>query len=137
MCNFCVLSFIEENDLLDPINDQHLFALHFVFLPRINRALEHFKMAWNDHGLRTEGNQTPRQMFTVGALRLQQSGLAALDFFDAIPETYGVGEEGVSAQEESDAVILPPITFNLTDDQMSELRSRVLPTAVTLELICM
>lgn len=46
--------YLEQNDLLDPINEEHLFALHYVFLPRINRALKHFVGAWNNHGVRTE-----------------------------------------------------------------------------------
>ena len=32
---------------LDPLNELHLFALHFVFLPRINRILVEFVTAWN------------------------------------------------------------------------------------------
>ena len=119
--------FLEESDLLDPINDQHLFALHFVFLPRINGALDHFRMAWNDHGLHTERNRTPRQIFTAGALRLRHSGSPALDFFDGVPETYGIDQEGLSAQAESGGVEIPPIRVNLTSDQLSELQSRVLP----------
>ena len=119
--------FLEENDLLVPINDKHLFALHFVFLPRINRALEHFKRAWNDHGLRTERNQTPRQLFTTGALSLRHSGLAALDFFSSVPDTYGIDDEAIATQQESDGVEIPPLRINLSDEQISELQSRVLP----------
>ena len=118
--------FLEENNFLDPINDQHLFALHFVFLPRINRALEYFRMAWNEHGLRTEGNQTPRQLFAAGALRLRHSDSVALDFFDMIPESYGVDEGSVTVQE-SGGVEIPPLRINITDEQMAELNSRVLP----------
>lgn len=37
--------YLEYNDLLDPIDEVHLFAVHYVFLPRINRALEKFGTA--------------------------------------------------------------------------------------------
>ena len=30
--------YMEQHDLLDPINENHLFALHYVYLPRINRG---------------------------------------------------------------------------------------------------
>ena len=30
------------NNLLNPVNDLHLFALHYVYVPRINRALAKF-----------------------------------------------------------------------------------------------
>ena len=28
--------YMEENDMLDPLDEEHLFALHFVYLPKIN-----------------------------------------------------------------------------------------------------
>lgn len=35
--------FMEYQDLLDPTNEQHLYALHYVYTPRINLALSLFK----------------------------------------------------------------------------------------------
>ena len=69
--------FLEETDLLDPINDQHLFALHCFFFAE-NKQQDHLE--W--HGMimgcvRTERNQTPRQIFKAGALRLRHSGSPA------------------------------------------------------------
>ena len=31
---------MEENRVLDPLNESHLFCLHYVFLPRINKHLK-------------------------------------------------------------------------------------------------
>ena len=45
------------------------------------------------HGIRTEHNKTPNQLFTAGALQLQHAGLVALDFFDQIPDGYGIDED--------------------------------------------
>ena len=39
---------------------------------------------------------TPNQLFTAGTLRLRHSGLAAVDFFDSVPDDYGTEEDGVS-----------------------------------------
>lgn len=36
--------FLEHHNLLDPINEVHLYALRYVFLPRINEALQHCSM---------------------------------------------------------------------------------------------
>ena len=61
----CVTSlfyFLEQNNLLDPINEKHLYALHYVFIPRINRSLQQFHLMWNNHGLRTEQGKTPNQI---------------------------------------------------------------------------
>ena len=57
--------FMEQQDLLDPLNEIHLYIIHYVFLPRINRSLRKFQDAWNHHSLRTEGNSTPHQLFTL------------------------------------------------------------------------
>ncbi|CAD6934661.1 unnamed protein product, partial [Tilletia caries] len=60
---------LEEMRVLDVDCDVHLWALHFVFLPQLNGALEHFVRMWNNHKMRTPGlgNQTPEQMFLQGA----------------------------------------------------------------------
>ena len=112
--------YLEQNNLLNPITEEHLFALHYVFLPRINRALKQFQAAWNDHGVRTEQGQTPNQLFTAGALRLRRSGLPALDFFLTVPEDYGYEEEGTAPDEDDEGGIeVPPLRIQLTDDQIS------------------
>ena len=46
--------YLEQHDMLNPINDVHLFALHYVCLLRINRALKDFVSYWNHHGIRTQ-----------------------------------------------------------------------------------
>ena len=51
---------------LDPLNELHLFTLHFVFLPRINRMLAEFVTAWNNHPMHTSKNQSPLQIWTQG-----------------------------------------------------------------------
>lgn len=113
--------YLECNDLLDPINEGHLFAIHYIFLPRINKSLEQFQAAWNCHGLRTESGSTPNQLFTVGALRLRHSGMAAVDFFESIAEEYGTEEDGVAPDDDDDGVVVPRTSLNLTDEQSSEL----------------
>ena len=54
-----IFNFLQERMLLDPLHEEHLFALHFVFLPRINASLSEFKQQWNHHGMRTTRHQTP------------------------------------------------------------------------------
>ncbi len=72
--------YLEQNGYLDPNNTFHRYALHYVYLPRINKSLNAFREGWNCHGIRTEHNLSPHQMFVRGALRLQRSGLDAVDF---------------------------------------------------------
>jgi hypothetical protein len=121
--------FLEHNEILNPIDSIHVFALHYIYLPRINRALQQFLEAWNNHGVRTEHGQTPNQLFTSGSLRLRNSGLAALDFFDSVPETYGIDSDlGVSDDEDdTEGVEIPPTELDLSSENISELQSSVNP----------
>ncbi len=117
---------LEQLDLLDPVSEIHLYALHYVFLPRINSALNHFQSGWNHHPIRTERNRSPHQLFAVGALSLQHQGLAALDFFDHIDEDYGVEEEGLITEDDV-GVEVPELQFRLSDVHLERLRHLVDP----------
>lgn len=128
--------YLEEQELLNPLNSQHIYALHYVFIPRINRALTHFQDAWNNHGIRTERGYTPNQLFTAGALRLRNAGSTALDFFDAVPDTYGIEGEGVangSSDSDEEGVVVPPVCFELTEEQFSLLQRTVNPLSTSEE----
>ncbi len=46
MILFC---YLEEEYLLNSENEIHVFALHYVYLTRINQALQQFSVAWNEH----------------------------------------------------------------------------------------
>ena len=81
----CVLShfkdmfyFMEENKILERSNELHLFALHFVYLPRIQKSLNSFQEAWNHHQISTEGNKSPYQLWMSGMMdqnRVDQRGV--------------------------------------------------------------
>ena len=110
----------------DPINERDLFALHYVFIPRINEALQSFQEAWNHHHIRTERGMTPNQLFVAGALQLRNSGLVAVDFFDNVPEDYGSTEEGVPAND-SEGVQILSSSIHIADQQIQQLQERVNP----------
>ena len=79
---------MEDYGLLDADCEEDLFALHYVFLPRINNQLVQFVSAWNRHPLRTENGLTPLQLWNRGLLsgsaELQNdiaSGLSVADHY--------------------------------------------------------
>ena len=120
--------FMEDQGMLDPVNERDLFALHYVFIPRINLSLSKFQEGWNNHGMRTERNMTPNQLYAYGALQLQHSGLVALDFFDHVTEEYGLDDDGDSVNENStEGVPIPRSAFHLTEEQLELLQSEVNP----------
>ena len=56
----------EDLQLLNMDDIRDLYALHFVFIPIIQRHLELFQQGWAHHSLRTEHNKTPQQLWIVG-----------------------------------------------------------------------
>ena len=119
--------FMEQNDLLDPLNEKHLYAIHYVYVPRINKALMHFKDGWNHHPIRTARNKSPHQLFTAGMLLLQNSGLTALDFFDRVDADYGIDDDASVPSEDTNAVQIPESTYILNDESFELLRHAVDP----------
>ena len=57
---------LEDRNLLDPGNEVDLFALHYIYLPRINNALHVFQDSYSHHRLRTARNCSPFQLWITG-----------------------------------------------------------------------
>lgn len=122
--------YLEHHSLLDPLNEHHLWALHYIFIPRINRSLQEFVNSWNNHPLRTAGHKSPQQLFTAGALLLQNSQIAALDFFDSVDESYGIDPDGpIPVSEEG--IIIPQTTLRFSEGDMQLLQQHVHPCGVS------
>ena len=66
---------LEDCGLLDPENDTHLYALHYVYLPRINPTF------LNQHPLTSCNCMTPQQLWMQGMLQNIHSGYTAVDDF--------------------------------------------------------
>ena len=113
---------LENSDLLDPTQEIHLYSLHYIYLPRINRSLSSFREAWNHHRIRTEHNKTPHQFFTEGTLHLHSSGLASLDFLD---KSYGTEDDLVISSPDDEGVHVPENCLTLTDEHFEELQRGV------------
>lgn len=119
--------FYKHQNLLDPDNDVHRCTLHYTYLPRINHSLDIFKDCWNHHGVRTEHNMSPNQLFTSVALRLRRAGIQALNFFNTVDNTYGAYEYPIERDDHT--VHVPPNRFRLSDSVLSQLRITVNPMA--------
>ncbi len=64
-----VLHSLEDEGLLDPSDSIHLFCAQHVFLPRLQRDLNVFRVGWDNHPLRTEQNLSPQHLWTMGLLQ--------------------------------------------------------------------
>ena len=57
---------IKNEGLLDHMDKEHFFCLHFVYIPRLQKSLDEFVFQGNSHTVSTEGNLSPEQLFTTG-----------------------------------------------------------------------
>ena len=69
---------LEDRGLLDINNANHLIALQVVYIPEVNRRLHSFQSAWNKHGIRTEGNKIPEELWMAGALEHSSQDYSAI-----------------------------------------------------------
>ena len=87
-----------ESLVFDTTNEVHLFALHLVYIPLINEALQELSEAWNCHSLSTEGNLSPRQLWVQGMLTSQNTNYSAVASVQDNEEInwneYGIDEDG-------------------------------------------
>ena len=116
VCRFkSIFCSMEENDLLDPLNDLHLYVLHLIFLPSINNALRELLQDWNNHHLSSEHNFSPYQLWRLG---LNSYQISNSEEFNELRkngwESFGIDYEGPLPSEEDDDVIVPGINFPLT-----------------------
>ena len=68
---YSIFCYLEEQGYLNPVNEIHLFCLHYVFLPRINQHMHMFVDGWDNHPISSEGNATPNQLWIMGLHRAQ------------------------------------------------------------------
>ena len=106
---------MESNNILDPLNDLHLYALHHTYIPRINRALKEFQKAWNFHGLSSEKGISPIKLFTLGIAQLEAAGKISEDFYATVGAEYGTDIDGPVPilEEESRTVDVEPVQLNI------------------------
>ena len=118
-----IFFYMEESNILDPLAEVHLFCLHYVYLPRINRALTEFVEQWNQHPVSTEENRSPYQLWVSGMLASANSlSTAVCGVIDGTEEPllqyYGVDEDGpIVADDDDNIVNVPPLNIELSQEQ--------------------
>ena len=63
---------LENEGVLDPANEVHKCALHYVYMPRINKTLDKFSNNWKYHLLSSAGNRSPYLVWHCGMVRLMR-----------------------------------------------------------------
>ena len=111
---------LEDRGTLNPLNEVDLFCLHYVFLPRINKALQQFTECWNNHNISSEHNFTPNQLFIRGAIRQ--------NMLPSTPQIlHSSGSTHDLQQLEVEEVAVPRMQFKPCDNLLTLLNTQVDP----------
>lgn len=118
--------YLETNQLLDPLSDADLFCLHYVFIPRINQALEEFTLQHNHHPIRTEHARSPVQLFHQHQLTSESDIRETQEPISRF-QLYGIEDEGPvgDVHADTDAVTVNPPRLLLSEEQASLLGQHV------------
>lgn len=124
-----IFYFLEECHMLDPNNELHLFSLHYVYLPRINRALQEMERDWAHHPISSANNRSPFQLWFSRMHHLSHVDPQSVE--DALVNTwngYGIDEEAPFPEVETDNnVVIPSSLVQLNENQQSVLQQQVNP----------
>ena len=111
---------LESIGLLNPLSESDLYALHYVYIPRINQQLHAFVGAWSSHSIRTASGCSPMQLFVQHTL--QGRGPETEDFH---LQQYGIDPDGPIPPLEIAQVEVPRSTIVLNDEQFAALQACV------------
>ena len=128
-----LFSHLENSGVLDALNEEHLLALHYIYLPRINRALDEFVQDWNNHPLSTEGNRSPLSLWHSGVTSLINSQYSAIENIIGGNNNWqdlGIDDDSpVPCPRADNDLQVPEFNVNLTDEQWQHVRNAVNPLA--------
>ncbi|XP_022806612.1 uncharacterized protein LOC111343694 [Stylophora pistillata] len=123
--------YFEEQGLLQIDNEIHLYCLHYVFQPRINRHLEDFRSGRDCHPLSTERNRSPNQLWIEGPMRSENPliGQDVTLYVKAEIDSYGIDMEGPVpfTTGSRDLLEIPPIYCPLHDTESNDMNQFIDP----------
>ena len=113
--------FLEDQSLLDPLNDQHIAALHNTYMQEINDKLNMWQQAWAKHRMRTT-RTSPMRLWIAGQA---QNPIGVVDLL--LDDLWEYGVEGHVDNDENNTedvrpIFSPPLLI-LSENCMSELSS--------------
>ena len=130
VCHFQnIVYFLENRQLLDPLHEIHLYALHCVYIPRIIKALLEMQQAWAFHPISSANNRSPNQLWHYGMTQLLHlDPQSANDVMIGPWNEYGLDEEAPMPPVDTDNdVVVPESRIALTPAQEQNLQQTVDP----------
>lgn len=99
---------MEEENILNEFDEIDLFALHYIYMPRIQKSLQEFTDQWNCHSLSTMNNVSPLQLWQTSFIENSSQNMNEDHFYDENPLEYGVEPEGPLPELITDNNIVVP-----------------------------
>lgn len=107
---------MEQSGILDPLSDLHVYFLHYIYLPRIERSLREFMVQMNNRSVSTEQNKPLIQLCSAGILLNINSSHTTLTEVELDLYRFATEAESlVHVNDEDYQVQLNPPTCQLTE----------------------
>lgn len=123
--------YMEKCEILDPLNQLHLFSLHYCFIPKINEALVKFQEGWNMHPMSGCHGKSPTQMYITGLNTLKLKNIIADDFSQPVDSMYGVTDDELKnparSTRQSTVINVPKIPNPFCISKFEVLKARFNP----------
>lgn len=126
----------EDEQILNPEDNIHKMALQIVYKPEIQKRLDLFRCAWNNHRIRTANNRTPTQIWMEGMLaNSEQESTALNNVFGDDPYSQenleaGLARHGIqlnqlqaNSEDLERAVIVSQPLNNLSPEQQQDVQN--------------
>lgn len=124
-----LFTFMQAECILDSLSELHLFCLHYIYLPRIQRAVREFINQWNNHALSTEGYMTPLQLWHSGiSTYAAQNSTTVRSVFDA-GELSVTNNSAAVAELQLNNNVEVPDNVCINDTTMEEINNFINPLA--------
>ena len=104
-----------------------MWALHYIYLQRINQELDQFRGQWNHHGLRMEHHQSPLQLFVTGSLSQINTGLTAMQYFQNPSNNLSSFVSNVDSEEPQMPAHMPFVDCPLQESDLRLLKAHIDP----------
>ena len=124
---------METEGIVDIGKGIYMFALQYVYAPRLEVDLQAWANSHNHHGVRTENFKNPLQMWYAGSIQNEMGDFTAMhNFFRCDTDDVGLAVNKFliedSTQEPNDiAIVLPRYTAPLLNIQLEELKRTINP----------
>ncbi|XP_028516339.1 uncharacterized protein LOC114575527 [Exaiptasia diaphana] len=120
-----IFNYLESNGFLDVLNDVHMWCLHYVYMPILNKHLEAWKNAWIYHPLRSKKNKSPIQLWILGlhyTMQISSSDEGQINYND-----YGIDWDGPVGSEDNGLVEVPATPSPISDEDLQQLSEQINP----------